>query len=41
MNPDMACNVGTKPALVILGGLVLIVGLLGSRAPKTPPETIA
>ena len=40
MNPDMSCNVGTKPALVILGGLVLIAGLLGSRAPKTPPETI-
>jgi peptidoglycan/LPS O-acetylase OafA/YrhL len=38
MNPEMSCNVGTKPALVILGALVLITGLLGSRKPKTPPE---
>ena len=40
MNPDMSCNVGTKPALIILGALVLITGLLGSRNPKTSPETI-
>ncbi len=40
-NPDMACNVGTRPALIILGGLVLLAGLLGSRAPKTPPAAEA
>lgn len=39
MNPDMSCNVGTKPALIILGALVLITGLLGSRNPIMPPET--
>jgi hypothetical protein len=33
MSPDMACNVGTKPALLILGGLTLVLGLFGSRAP--------
>ena len=32
-NPDMACNVATKPALIILGGIVLLVGLAGSRTP--------
>ncbi|MFZ5912302.1 MAG: DUF4418 family protein [Chloroflexota bacterium] len=40
-SPDMPCNVGTKPALIILGALVLITGLLGSRAPKTRPEITA
>ena len=37
MNPDMACNVATKPALIILGGIVLLVGLAGSRTPRNPP----
>jgi len=36
MNPDMACNIATKPALIILGGIVLLVGLAGSRTPQTP-----
>ena len=36
MNPDMACNVATKPALIILGSIVLLVGLAGSRTPQTP-----
>jgi hypothetical protein len=30
-NPEMSCNVATKPALLILGGLTLLVGLYGSR----------
>lgn len=34
MNPDMACNVGTKPALIILGGITLALGLYGSRAAR-------
>ena len=34
MDPEMSCNVGTKPALLILGGITLILGLVGSRAPK-------
>ncbi len=38
MNPDMSCNVGTKPALIILGGIVLIMGLIGSRNPEKAPE---
>lgn len=29
MNPEMACNIGTKPALLILGGLTFILGLVG------------
>jgi hypothetical protein len=41
MDPEMSCNVGTKPALIILGGITLILGLVGSRAPKPelPPTT--
>ncbi len=35
-SPDMPCNVGTKPALIILGSLAFLTGLLGSRAPKKP-----
>jgi hypothetical protein len=35
MHPDMACNVGTKPALLILGGITLLLGLIGSRKPKS------
>lgn len=35
MDPEMSCNVGTKPALLILGGITLILGLIGSRAPKS------
>ncbi|MBC8503286.1 MAG: DUF4418 family protein [Chloroflexi bacterium] len=38
MNPDMSCNVGTKPALIILGGIVLVMGLIGSRNPEKAPE---
>jgi len=38
-NPDMACNVGTKPALLLLGGITLALGLYGSRAPR--PMTAA
>lgn len=34
MDPEMSCNVATKPALLILGGITLILGLFGSRAPK-------
>ena len=34
MNPDMACNVGTKPALIILGGITVALGLYGSRASR-------
>lgn len=33
-NPDMACNVGTKPALLLLGGITLVLGLYGSRGPR-------
>lgn len=36
MNPDMACNLATKPALIILGGVVLLVGMAGSRTPSMP-----
>jgi len=35
-NPDMACNVATKPALIILGGIVFLVGLIGSYMPRRP-----
>ena len=37
-NPDMACNVGTKPALLLLGGITLALGLFGSRLPR--PATV-
>jgi hypothetical protein len=33
-NPEMSCNIGTKPAWLISGGLTLLLGLWGSRAPK-------
>ena len=33
-NPDMACNVGARPAWLILGGLTLLTGLWGSRAQR-------
>ena len=36
-SPDMACNIATKPALIILGGIVLLVGLAGSRMPQHLP----
>ncbi len=35
-HPDMACNIGTKPALLLLGGLTILFGLIGSR--PTKPE---
>lgn len=41
MNPDMACNVGTKPALLLLGGLTLLLGFVGSRATSTAPDQTA
>lgn len=37
MNPDMACNVGTKPALLLLGGITLALGLYGSRVSRPAP----
>jgi hypothetical protein len=40
MNPDMACNVGTKPALLLLGGLTMALGLFGSRATDSVPRTV-
>ncbi|MBL7163022.1 MAG: DUF4418 family protein [Anaerolineales bacterium] len=33
-HPDMACNLGTKPALIILGAVTLGLGLYGSRTPE-------
>jgi hypothetical protein len=33
-NPDMACNVGTKPAWLLLGSATVLIGLWGSRAQK-------
>lgn len=42
MNPDMDCNVGTKPALILLGGLTLALGIFGSiRAKSKTPEATA
>ncbi len=38
-HPDMACNIGTKPALLLLGGLTILFGLIGSRPEK--PEMAA
>jgi hypothetical protein len=37
-NPDMACNVGTKPALILLGGITLALGLYGSRSSRLEPQ---
>jgi hypothetical protein len=34
-NPDMLCNLGAKPAWLILGSIVFVMGLWGSRAPKS------
>lgn len=34
MNPEMSCNIGTKPALLILAGLAFILGIVGSRPEK-------
>lgn len=38
-SPDMPCNVGTKPTMIILGSLVIFMGLYGSffSAPKLRP----
>jgi|SaaInl7_135m_RNA_FD_contig_71_736466_length_535_multi_3_in_0_out_0_1 hypothetical protein len=41
MNPDMACNVGTKPALIILGVVVTGLGLYGSFLPRSSAVTAA
>ncbi len=40
-HPDMACNVGTKPALLLLGAFTLALGLWGSRAPRPSPAVPA
>ncbi len=34
MHPDMACNIATKPALIILGVVVTGLGLYGSFLPR-------
>ena len=34
-NPEMSCNLGAKPAWLVLGGLTFLYGLWGSRTPKT------
>jgi hypothetical protein len=39
MNPDMACNIGTKPALIILGVITLGLGLYGSFLPRPSVST--
>ncbi len=39
MNPDMSCNIGTKPALIILGVVVTGLGLYGSFFPRLKPES--
>lgn len=38
--PDMVCNVGTKPALLLLGAVTLAIGLYGSRRirPRLTPD---
>ena len=38
MSPDMACNLGTKPALILLGGITLLFGLIGIRPEKTSTQ---
>lgn len=40
-SPDMACNLGTKPALLLLGGITIVLGAAGwwgvrRAAPATP-----
>ncbi|MFC1936314.1 DUF4418 family protein [Chloroflexota bacterium] len=35
MHPEMACNLGTKPALIILGSIAVILGVFGSRRVNT------
>jgi len=41
MNPDMACNVGTKPALIILGVVTMGLGLYGSLLPRPSSSAAA
>lgn len=36
MNPDMACNLGTKPAFILIGGFCILLGLVGLRPKDTP-----
>jgi hypothetical protein len=38
MHPDMSCNIGTKPALIILGVVVLGLGLYGSFLPRSKAD---
>ena len=33
-NPEMACNIGTRPAWLLLGGISMLLGLIGSRPAK-------
>ncbi len=44
-SPDMACNIGTKPALLLLGTATVILGLAGVweawRNPRTTPTAAA
>ncbi len=40
MNPDMSCNIGTKPALIILGVVVTGLGLYGSFLPRPKAEVL-
>jgi hypothetical protein len=37
-NPDMACNIGTKPAWMILGGMTIMMGLIGLRPETRTPS---
>lgn len=40
-NPDMVCNSTMKPALILLGGLAVVLGLIGAaRALRTTQETV-
>ena len=40
-NPDMACNVGTKPALLILGGITFLTGIYNGLSNRKEPSAAA